>query len=406
MNKCAYSAVVLGRRFWRTVCVALAVFASPILDGATEAAPLDTRVTFIAQEKPLPGFEAETPPLPPKGGLEGARLGLRDAASTGRFSGQSWTLDEYVIRHEDALLGAVKASLAAGARYLIIDGAADDVIAAADLANASGALVFNTGATDTRLREADCRVNLFHTLPSRAMLADALMQYLASRRWSRLLLVAGPEPGDGLMADAYRASAAKFGLRIVTERTWADPTDGRTSTQVIPVLTRGAEYDVTVVADEGGDFSRQFPYATWFPRPVAGSAGLTPTGWNDKIRGWGAAQIQDRFVKINGRPMDAYDYAAFMAVRALGEAVTRSRSTDPETVSKALMEPTFAIGGYKGAKATFRPWNRQMRQPIALAHGEGVVAFAPIPGFEHRVTELDTLGRDSPETKCPFPSSQ
>ena len=73
-------------------------------------------------------------------------------------------------------------------------------------------------------------------------------------------------------------------------------------------------------------------------------------------------------------------------------------------MARALVAPDYALGGFKGAKATFRRWDRQMRQPIALTHGEGVAAMAPIEGFDHRVTELDTLGIDEPETTCPYPS--
>ena len=372
--------------------------------GAAVAAPIDIGVAFVGREAEVRGFEAETPPLPPKGGLEGARLGLRDAAATGVFVGQTWHLDETVVAPGEDFAAAVKAALASGRRFLVVDGSAEDVLAAAEAARPFGALVFNAGAEDTRLRDGDCRPGLFHTLPSRDMLADGLMQHLARKRWSKLMLVRGPEAADGLLADAYRASATKFGLKVVAERTWADPTDGRTAAQEIPVLTQGAEHDVVVVADEAGDFSRGFPYATWAARPVVGSAGLTPTAWNDRLRGWGAAQIQDRFVKLEGRPMGPHDYAAWIAVRAIGEAVTRGGSAAPEKVAAALMAPEFALGGFKGAKATFRPWNRQMRQPIALTHGDGVTAFAPIDGFGHRVSELDTLGIDAPESKCPHSS--
>ena len=44
----------------------------------------------------------------------------------------------------------------------------------ADLPEASAALLLNVGAADDRLREEDCRANLLHLLPSRAMLTDAL----------------------------------------------------------------------------------------------------------------------------------------------------------------------------------------------------------------------------------------
>ncbi len=45
----------------------------------------------------------------------------------------------------------------------------------------------------------------------------------------------------------------------------------------MPLFTQTAEYDVVLVADERGDFGEYLPYQTWYPRPVAGTQGLTPT---------------------------------------------------------------------------------------------------------------------------------
>lgn len=372
--------------------------------ATARAASLEVTIAHVEREAEDRGFEAETPPLPPPGGLDGSRLGIADANASGAFRDQAYRLEEKVVPVDGDFAAAVTAVLDAGIRYLVVRAGPQDTLVAADLAAAKGALVFNAGATDTRLREADCRLDLFHTAPSRAMLADGLMEYLVKRRWTRLLLVKGTLPEDDLLAEAYRRSIAKFGLKIVGEKTWEDPTDGRTAAQTIPVLTQAADYDAVVIADEGGDFGRAFPYATWLPRPVVGSHGLIASAWNDRLRGWGAAQIQDRFVRTYHRPMEAGDYGAWIAVRAIAEGVTRAKSTDPAAVARALVAPDYALGGFKGAKATFRRWDRQMRQPIALTHGEGVAAMAPIEGFDHRVTELDTLGIDEPETTCPNPS--
>ena len=67
---------------------------------------------------------------------------------------------------------------------------------------------------DDRLRGADCRANVFHIAPSRAMLTDALAQFLAFKRWRKLFLIVGPKPGDKLYAEAMKRSARKFGLTI------------------------------------------------------------------------------------------------------------------------------------------------------------------------------------------------
>jgi hypothetical protein len=48
----------------------------------------------------------------------------------------------------------------------------------------------------------------------------------------------------------------------------------------------------------------------------------------------------------------------------------------------------------------FRSWDRQLRQPMLLSDGQGVVATAPLDGVLHPRDTLDTLGADAPERLC------
>src|SRR5690606_25821622 len=142
----------------------------------------------------------------------------------------------------------------------------------------------------------ECRANLLHSLPSRAMLADALAQFLATRRWQRWLLVTGQTTDDHAYAAALRRAAGRFGAKIVEEKPWTFDNDQRRSAQAdMPLFTQASEYDVVLVADERGDFGEYLPYDTWYPRPVAGTQGLTPTGWHKTVETYGAAQLQKRF---------------------------------------------------------------------------------------------------------------
>ena len=115
---------------------------------------------------------------------------------------------------------------------------------------------------------------------------------------------------------------------------------------------------------------------------------------------WGAAQLQSRFTKAAGRAMMPRDYAAWTAMRTLGEAVTRLDSSDPASLRDYILSETFELAGFKGRPMTYRSWNGQLRQPIAVVHPRAMVAQAPLEGFLHRVNELDTLGLDEPESKC------
>jgi ABC transporter substrate binding protein (PQQ-dependent alcohol dehydrogenase system) len=59
-----------------------------------------------------------------------------------------------------------------------------------------------------------------------------------------------------------------------------------------------------------------------------------------------------------------------------------------------------AVDGYKGQRLSFRAWDGQLRQPMLLAHGDGIAEIAPLEGFLHQRSALDTLGYDLPETGC------
>ena len=174
----------------------------------------------------------------------------------------------------------------------------------------------------------------------------------------------------------------------------------RNAAQEIPLFTQARKYDAVVVADEDDDFGQYVLFNTWLPRPIAGTAGLEPVAWDRVVEQWGAAQLQSRFQEQAERSMTSIDYAAWAAVRSIGEAVTRTQSADAATIREYLFSDKFALAGFKGAKLTFRSWNGQLRLPIPLVHPQAVVALAPIEGFLHHTTELDTLGLDKPESAC------
>jgi ABC transporter substrate binding protein (PQQ-dependent alcohol dehydrogenase system) len=353
----------------------------------------------------LPHSFMETPPTDE--GVAGARVGIADDNTTGRFTGQEFALDEAMVDDPAALPDAFRKLAAAGRRLVVADLSASELLAVADLPEAKGATFLNIAARDDTLRGADCRANVLHLIPSRAMLADALVQYLVLKRWRSILLVPGTSEADRAYAAAVKRAIAKFGARLVAEKEWAyDPGARRTDTGHYAVaaevarFTQGLSYDVLVVADEESAFGDELSYRTTEPRPVAGTQGLVPTAWARPHEQWGATQLQNRFRRAAGRWMTERDYAAWMAVRAVAEAATRTRSTDPEAIARFMRGDQFELAAFKGTKLTFRAWDGQLRQPILLADASSLVSVSPQPGFLHEVSELDTLGTDRPETKC------
>lgn len=340
-------------------------------------------------------------------GVAGARLAIEDNNTTGKFLNQRFALEERRLKEgEDVVQAATE--LAEKNGFIIADLPADALLKVADALRDRGTLLFNAGAIDERLREADCRANVIHTAPTRSMLADALGQYLVWKQWKRWLLVVGSHDEDKLFADALRRTATRFGAKIVQEKTFEDKGGARRTDsgvtliqRQIPVFTQGAPvYDVLVAADESEVFGAYLPYRTWDPRPVAGSAGLVPRSWDAAQDQWGAVQMQNRFIKLNSRRMTALDMQAWTAVRMIGEATSRTNSGDVRKVTDFIKSPDFSVAAFKGTKLTLRDWNLQLRQPILLVDGRMVVSVSPQEGFLHQVSELDTLGYDRPESKC------
>ena len=340
-------------------------------------------------------------------GVAGALLAIEDNNTTGKFLNQHFALTEVRLKDGDDVAKAA-GSLADRDSFIIADLPADELLKAADALRSRGTVLFNAGAIDDRLREEDCRPNVVHVAPTRSMLADALGQYLVWKQWKRWLLVAGSHDNDKLYADALRRAAARFGAKIVQEKTFEDTGGARRTDSGVtliqrqmPVFTQGAPaYDVLVAADESEVFASYLPYRTWDPRPVAGSAGLVPTSWDAAHDQWGAIQIQNRFLKLNSRHMTALDMQAWTAARMVGEAVSRTNAGDPKTVFDFIKGKDFSVAAFKGQRLTLRDWNLQLRQPILLADGRMVVSVSPQEGFLHQTSELDTLGVDRPETKC------
>jgi ABC transporter substrate binding protein (PQQ-dependent alcohol dehydrogenase system) len=377
------------------------------LTAAAQAGPAEVAIGYLAIARETPAPVSPLDVRVSDEGLQGARLGIADNATTGRFTGQAFRLEEHIVEKNGDPRAALEALAAAGLRFVLTDLDATDLVKAASSPAARGLLLLNVRATDDALRGANCSANVLHVAPSRAMLADALAQYLVWKRWKRWFLVVGPAPEDRLYADAVRRAAGRFGADIVVEKPWAfRQGSGRADTghvtlqTEIPAFTNVIDHDVLVVADETSAFGDYLEGRTARPRPAAGTQGLVATAWSPVSEQWGATQLQSRFAKQAGRRMGALDYAAWVAVRSIGEAAVRSRSTDAATIAAYMRGPEFALSAFKGQGQSFRAWDGQMRQPILIAGPRLLVSVSPQAGFLHRTSELDTLGVDREESAC------
>ncbi|MCX7088931.1 MAG: ABC transporter substrate-binding protein [Methylococcales bacterium] len=386
-----------------TVIITLLLGVSSALYAAPNAAPKtqQLRIAYLTQQQKAPAALSNLDAFISNKGEPGAALAIADNNTTGQFTHQTFALDSFVVPLDGDVLAVFNRKIAEKYALVLLNLPAEKLLVIADAKTAQAHLFLDIASSDDALRNEQCRANMLHIQPSRAMRADALAQFMLKKRWQKWFLVVGEAPEDVLYADAIKRAAKRFGMKLVAEKKWEHSYDARKTEQAdVPVFTQGDAYDVLVVADEQGVFGEYLGYRTWSPRPVIGTQGLIATAWHKTHEQWGAIQMQNRFKEKNGRWMEEQDYSAYLAVRAIGEAATRVRSNDLAAIKTYLLSEQFALQGYKGNSLSFRPWDGQLRQPILLAADRSLVAVAPIEGFLHPKTELDTLGYDQPETKC------
>lgn len=282
-----------------------------------------------------------------------------------------------------------------GAAAIVTDLDSAATVAAAE----GGALpVLNIANADERLRGADCRRNLWHIGPGERMRADAMAQTLVSRKWLQVLLLSGPTPADAERSALVQAAIKRYGLKLVGSKPFKLSADPRERELANPVLLTQGNYDVVWVVDSDGEFAQGLPYRTALPRPVVGDGGLVALAWSSRFERFGAPQVTRRLLKSVGRRMEAYDWSAWMAGKALVAAATAAPKGPVTAFAKALA--AAELDGSKGVAMSFRPWDGQLRQPLLLSDGQAVIGTAPVDGVLHPKNTLDTLGADAPEKPC------
>lgn len=287
----------------------------------------------------------------------------------------------------------------AGTAAVLLDLPGDWIAAAAP---ATTLPLLNAGSSDDTLRGTACRPHLFHTLPGERMRADAMAQSLVSRKWSRVLVLHGPRPEDKVRLETVQAAIKRYGLKPVGTKAFKLSADPRERDLANPLLlTGGLDYDVVWVVDTDGELARTLPYRTALPRPVVGDAGLTAQAWAPLFERFGAPQLSRRFARAAKRPMTGPDWAAWMATKAFVQAaIENAKAPQPAALLQSLSKDGFVLDGFKGTRVSFRGWDGQLRQPILMTDGVGVVGLVPVEGILHPKNVLDTLGADQPETAC------
>lgn len=332
--------------------------------------------------------------------LDAVQLGIADSEVGLRGSGRSLKIRDVLLPGLDALPAQLAQLRKERVGYWLLDLPALGVTQALTAAG-DAALLFNLSATQDSLRGAGCSAQLLHSMPSQSMLSDALAQYLAARSWRKAWVLHGPDPDDALLLQAWNRAASRYGIRNIGVKAFklsGDPRERELAN--IRLLTSDREHDVVVVLDADGEFARTLPYATQQPRPVVGSNGLVALAWHPHWERNGGPQVSRRFRKLAGRAMSGQDWSAWIALRSIAAVLVELPSASVAEQASALRNGQVFVDGAKGPRLSYRAWDGQLRQPVFLSHGDGVIGVAPMDGVLHPLEQLDTLGVDRQESAC------
>ncbi len=341
-------------------------------------------------------------------GWQGARFAVDEININGRFVGKQYQLIKITVPAGGDLQAAAKRVLADGHALIVADLGAADLLSVADLPRARQAIILDARASDDALRQADCRDNVFHLLPNWAVRADALGQFLARKNWKRWFLLRGVTATDRSYTSAVRRAASRVGAKIVAEASFQYQADSaraaggheQIQSQLAAVTHTPAAYDVLFVADTSDAFGEYLSYNTWDPRPVVGTHGLVAVAWHRLFREYAARGVQYRFHLAASRDMTERDYGNWLAVSIIGEAVTRSGTTDAAGVRSYLLSDRFSVPAFKGEGLSFRGWDHQLRQPVLLFGPQMLVSMWPLGDSRQVKFQTDALGYSQQESLC------
>ncbi len=122
------------------------------------------------------------------------------------------------------------------------------------------------------------------------------------------------------------------------------------------------------------------------------AADVSASGWRPDAVKFSARDLNKRYTKRFGEPMDEYAWAGWFAARAVADTLMRHPGADSAKLLQLLKEDEF--DGQKGDPHSFRK-NGQLRQPLMIVSADGkLLGEAPVRGI---AADLDSLGSTSCE---------
>lgn len=359
--------------------------------------------------------------------IMGAQLGAEEANVTAGMFGTRVELLIEAVAGPEQIVETVR-KLATQSNPVAIIGALDDLSTSvlSEVTQQQRVVLINAAARAGDLRGQRCHRFTFHVETDLAMHAHAVGQWLVQNNLKRWYFVVGGDlMGQEVYDKASRFLQSRGGMEL------GRSISARGQQHYTPVLESLAKMNAEVifVALTGEDLRRllrQFR-DSGLPGQVAGApldmialwtagpehlSGVWATSWYHQFERFSARELNRRFVRRFGKPMEAYAWANWAAVKLVAEGTLRSASHDP-TALVTYLEGSPAFDGHKGKALTFREWNHQLRQPLYVVKARDskpdsawnlleVVAEVPSPAARGRpVWELlDTLGDAKADSPC------
>jgi ABC-type branched-subunit amino acid transport system substrate-binding protein len=329
----------------------------------------------------------------------GTALGLEDANALATLFGKRLRLETETASETGALQAG--RTLVRGGALALVGGVGLGASEALDALASEGAVMLNVGASDDRLRGERCDRRVFHLIPSISMYVDALALILVERRQLMRWAVAADGSPRGLEIEAAaRRSIARRGGSLITDGSGGDAL-------LLAMQDASVRAAVGRAAGEGRAADRIAGVGDAGLRLLADQpAGLWSVAWHHDLERFSARELNSRFRRRQNASMVGVSWAAWAALKLIGEAVVRGGAAHgPALVNFLESAPPF--DGHKGDALTFRKWDHQLRQPLyVIGPRKREASGGPSDPFtviaDTGTGNLDALGTPMAESRCRF----
>jgi len=297
-----------------------------------------------------------------------------------------------------------------------------------------GVPFFNVGAPSDSLRNDACAATTFHIQPSAAMYLDAIAGWYVRAGLRNWYFVQSDDAEGTAQYDRlrYALEVNHFAAREAG-RVAIGPDDSledlartiaRSNADLVVLLL---DPDAQIAAVSAMESAGVGAMVTGFPWPETQTrdyfaalrtaaptlgAQFRATAWEATLDAYGAREVNARYRDQFGEPMSSSAWAAYQGINILYTAALFGGVTNGQDVVAYLVNQNNVFDLWKGIGASFRPWDRQLRQPLYLVKITdtatdpldlgllvGELPAIYLPGTDP-VERLDQLGDLAARSRC------